>query len=457
VFPVSSSWGTIQNLSVNHSDNTKTDHVAIIGSGIAGMGCAYYLRDCARLTLYEREPRIGGHTHTVEVEEAGKRIPIDTGFMVFNRATYPNILRLFAELGVEHVPTDMSFGVHRPDARFFWSSRAPLARPANLIAPQFWKMIRDARRFNREARQMLSEGILDPRLSVGEWAKQRGYSRAFLDYYLLPMSGAIWSTPPENMEAFPILSLIQFFANHALLGFSGHHKWFTLRGGSQAYRDRLMAQFKGKCQTQCAAVSLERLRGGGVAVTSIDGETHLYDKAILACHADEALSLLVDPTDREKELLGAFAYSRNDVLLHTCEDVMPPSRKAWAAWNFRYDRHPSSEGLHGSTHYWMNLLQPLAEYGARRQYFVSVNDSGMVPEEAVLRRMVYTHPMFDAAAVKAREELPQLNEKGPVYFCGSYFRHGFHEDGLLSALHVVRQVRSDGGAPDIRLTDALVA
>lgn len=406
------------------------ESLAIIGSGIAGMGCAHYLKDRYQLTIYEQAGWIGGHTNTVTVEEKGREVPIDTGFMVYNEVTYPRLIRLFKELEVETQPTDMAFGVFQTAAHFYWCSTGVnglFAQRGNLLKPNFWAMIWDISRFNKDARELLSDP-LDTTLSLGDFVRQRGYSEGFVQYYIVPMSAAIWSTPGDQMLDFPAHTLARFFHNHGLLGIRGHLPWRTVTGGSKQYREKLIAPFRKAIREGCGATEIER-RSDGVWVTDSSGEVSRYDKVIVATHADQALRLLNQPDEAESQLLGSFRYSRNDVLLHTDTNVMPPSRRAWASWNYRIVESPQGS-MTASTHYWMNALQKVSE---AENYFVSVNHPELVDPEKVLWQTVYEHPTFDRAALEAQIHLDDLNVDGPVYFCGSYFRYGFHEDALMSA------------------------
>ncbi len=405
------------------------DSVAIIGTGIAGMGCAWRLHRHVRLTLFEAEAEPGGHTHTVDVVEDGNRFPVDTGFMVYNEVTYPLLTRLFAELGVQTTATDMSFGVqYRPHDLEYCGSGLNrfFAQRRNLLRPRFWRMTADILRFNRLAVGALSQvGALD--LTLAEFAERHRFSAAFLQYYLVPMTSAIWSTPPDEMLRFPAHTLLRFMHNHGLLGLRTHHQWRTVTGGSRQYRDKLLAPFRDRVRCGCPVVAVRRT-GRGVAVRDATGAEHAFDKVVLATHADTSLRLLEAPTPDERRLLARFPYARNTITLHTDAAVMPRARRAWASWNYRVDALPDGRH-HASTHYWMNSLQKLP---GRQPYFVSVNGAGLVDRGRVLREFVFDHPMFDKAAVEAQFELPRLNGNGRVYFCGSYFRYGFHEDGLMA-------------------------
>ena len=399
--------------------------VAIIGTGIAGMACARQLADRFALTLYEKNDYVGGHTNTVTVREGDVEVPIDTGFMVYNEATYPQLTRLFRELGVVTKPTSMSFSVqHRPSGLEF-ASTGPgglFAQRRNLFVPGYWRFLREIQRFNSTCTEVLS----DPRygsLSLAQYLSRRGYSDNFRDRYLIPMSAAVWSAPPRAMLDFPALTLVRFFDNHRFLRFYGQHAWRTVEGGSRVYRERLIKPFADRIRTSRPARLVRRV-DARCAVQDEAGE-ELYDAVVLACHADESLALLASPAPLEQRLLGAWRYQRNVATLHTDTRVMPRQRRAWASWNYRVD--PSG----ASTIYWMNSLQGVSD---RCQYFVSINDPGNIAPNAVCKTIDYAHPLYTLEAVATQSALPQLNEHGAIFYCGSYFRYGFHEDALASGL-----------------------
>jgi predicted NAD/FAD-binding protein len=413
--------------------------LAIIGTGIAGMACGYHLSRRFDLTVYEKNGYIGGHTHTVEVPEQNRQIPIDTGFIVYNETNYPELTRLFAELKVPTQATEMSFSVqHQPTGLEFcgtgWSGL--FAQRKNIFNGSFWTLLKEIDRFNREAPEVLThERYADS--TLGEYAAEKKFSVEFLERYLIPMSSAVWSTPPDAMLRFPVVALVRFFKNHAFLGLHGQHAWRTVTGGSWQYRDRLIADFRDRVHTARPSVRVER-HGEGVRITDAGGTTKEFDAVIIAAHADEALGLLAQPTPQEAQLLGAFGYQPNSVVLHTDERVMPRTRRAWSAWNYRYGAN--AQGVpQASTVYWMNRLQRVSQ---KKNYFVSVNDAGQIAPEHRLQEFTYEHPIFSVQAMRAQNQLPSLNIKGPIFFCGSYFRYGFHEDALASALQVVRRMEN---------------
>lgn len=405
------------------------ESVAIIGTGISGMSCAHRLHRNVDLTLYEAELQPGGHTHTIDVREKGESIPVDTGFMVYNETTYPLLTQLFGQLGVETVETDMSFGVQfKPHGIEFCGSglRHIFAQKRNLMRPGFMGMLGNILRFNKLAvEELANPDILD--LTLEGFVKRHRFSRAFQEYYLIPMTSAIWSTPPDEMLRFPAHTLIRFMYNHGLLGVRTHHQWRTVKGGSRQYRDTLIAPFRDRIRCGCPATAVRR-EGKGVRVWDVAGVERVYDKVVFATHADTTLQLIENPTGKERKLLKCFPYAKNRITLHRDSSVMPARKAAWASWNYRIDALDDGR-RQASTHYWMNALQHIQQ---EHPVFVSVNEPGIVDRSRVYREFTFDHPMFSKEAVNAQFELPQLNENRKLYFCGSYFRYGFHEDGVLS-------------------------
>jgi uncharacterized protein len=419
--------------------------LAIIGTGIAGLGCAHFLQRDFDLTLFEAADYIGGHTNTVTAREpgTGRTMPIDTGFMVFNHATYPLLTRLFRELGVATKKTDMSFSVRHGDSglEFCGSSLNHLfAQRKNLFRPRFYRMLFAINRFNQEALAALA----DPASPVftetlGDYVKRRGYGTDFFDLYLVPMSSAVWSTPPEKMLAFPAAALLRFFHNHGFLGLNTQHQWWTVEGGAKSYVAPLTAPFAEKIRLNSAASGVIRTPRG-VTVTTSSGTAHTFEKVIIACHGDQALRLLQNPTDAEHRLLSAFHYQPNTATLHTDASVMPRTRLAWSAWNYEIARD-SAGAVSTATHYWMNKLQGVSD---RENYFVTINRPESIDPAKVLKRIAYDHPLFSLAATAAQAELPALNQAAlgttETFYAGAWQRHGFHEDGLHSAHRLAAQI-----------------
>jgi uncharacterized protein len=415
--------------------------IAIIGTGIAGLGCAHFLHRRADLTLYEKNDYAGGHSNTISVTEEKRSVPIDTGFMVFNEVTYPNLARLFRDLGVATKPASMSFSVqHLPTGLEFCgtSLNQLFAQRKNLLRPRFWKMLAQINRFNSEAVQALSAPQFQDH-PISQYVRERNYGDDFLNFYLAPMSAAVWSTPPEEMLDFPAVTLLRFFHNHGFLGLHTQHPWRTVVNGAKAYVEKLTAPFREKIRTRRGAATIRR-ENGSVKVRDVSGLTETFDQVILASHADETLKLLTDADAKERALLGEFKYQPNTALLHTDASVMPRSKLCWASWNYRIDRGEDGKTA-PSTIYWMNSLQGVSD---RQNYFVSINGENSVNPNTILKRIQYEHPLFNLGAIRAQNDLPKLNERMTnVFFCGSYFRYGFHEDAFASALELCRTLTGE--------------
>jgi predicted NAD/FAD-binding protein len=414
------------------------ERLAVIGGGIAGLGAAWLLRKRYEVSVFEREKHIGGHSNTVEVDEKGRRVPIDTGFMVFNKVTYPYLVRLFDELRVPIKPTEMSFSVRNEELDVEYNGMGfnrVFAQRANLVRPRFLKLLAQILRFFRVANASLDDESLES-MSLDEFVRRHRLGEDFLRLYLVPMSASIWSITPGGALDFPAATLVRFFHNHGFLGVTTHHPWFTVDGGSREYVKRMLADLP----SSHASSPVASVENGthGVTVRTKDGAAHAFGRAILAAHADESLAMLARPTSLQEKLLSAFRYQANETLLHTDTTVMPQRKLAWAAWNYRME--PSTEGERPSTHYWMNRLQGVSD---RENYFVSLNYADRIDPAKVLWRTDYAHPIFDRAALAAQHHLPSINAESRdqrVFFAGSYFRYGFHEDALASAVQCAHAV-----------------
>jgi predicted NAD/FAD-binding protein len=406
--------------------------IAVIGSGITGLSAAWLLAQAHDVTLIERDGRLGGHADTTEVDAPERRIAIDTGFIVYNVASYPNFVALLSQLGVETTETDMSFAVSLDNGAYEYNGNGLLgvfAQRSNVVRLSHYRMIADILRFFKEATTLDA----DPTLSLGDWLRQRRYSRAFVDRHILPMAAAIWSAPVKDLSAFPAVAFARFFANHGLLQATGRPRWRTVVGGSRTYVAKIAAALGTRIRLRIAATRIER-SPAGASVTFSDGSCAIFDDVVLAGHADEALSLLADATPHERAVLGAFRFMPNTAMLHTDISLLPKRRRAWAAWNY-IDTGSGPNALCVS--YWMNALQPLA---TQTPYIVTLNAPRPIADAHVVRRVEYAHPVFDHAALAAQNELWQLQGQRHIWFAGAWCGSGFHEDGLQAGLWVAEQI-----------------
>jgi predicted NAD/FAD-binding protein len=419
-----------------------TDRICVVGSGIAGLASAWLLAHRHQVTLVEKNDYFGGHTNTVEVDEDGRNVPVDTGFIVYNVRNYPLLVRLFEHLGVRTRESDMSFAASIGPGRLEYagdSLRTIFAQPRNALSPRFLRMLLDIFRFNARCKHCLEHAGFDGR-SLGEFLASEGLSDAFRDHYLLPMAAAIWSCPTATMLDFPAESLAHFFDNHRLLNPLERPVWRSVAGGSQSYVRRIAAELGPERMRQDAAVAVRRT-GTGVRVELASGGAVDADQVVLACHADQALRLLAQPSDDEARLLSRFRYQPNRTILHTDAALMPRRRLVWSAWNYLAAEQPDGDRAVSVT-YWMNKLQGLE---TSRDYFVSLNPLEDPDPAKVIARMTYDHPVFDQAAMDAQRDLHRLQGADRVYFCGSYFGYGFHEDALRSAVDVADRLGVDTG------------
>lgn len=404
-------------------------HIAVIGAGISGMVAARILHSEHDITVFEANDYIGGHTHTVDVADDDRTLAVDTGFIVFNERTYPNFVALINQLGVPWQDSEMSFSVHcertgleycpNPPALFF-------AQRRNLFRPSIWRMVREILAFRRELPRTTE---LPETVTLGDHLSQKRYSRAFVEYFLVPMGAAIWSADPGRFEEMPACMFARFFYNHGFLELHDQPQWLVIQGGSRNYVGALTQPYQDCIRLGCSVRSIRR-RPDHVEIETTDGQRESFDQVVLATHSDQALRLLEDPTDKEREILGAIPYQENVVVLHTDTDMLPKRRKVWASWNYRVPRESQSAV---AITYDMNILQSLK---ADREYCVTLNQTEKINPAKIERRFVYAHPVYDPQALRAQRRHAEISGTNRTHFCGAYWGYGFHEDGVNSALAV---------------------
>lgn len=405
--------------------------IAIVGSGIAGLVCAWRLNETHEITVFEANAYIGGHTHTVDVEADDGTHAVDTGFIIFNKRHYPLFSEILRRLGVSSKPTDMSFSVRcdRTGLEYNATSLNRLfAQRRNLLRPRFWRMIREIFRFGREAVDLVRDA--DEATTVGEFMERHGYSEEFAEHYLIPMGSALWSVPAGGFRRFPIRFVVDFFENHDLLKVGGRPQWLVVEGGSRTYVDAITAGFRDRIRLSTPVTKVKRRRDA-VLVTPGDGAAETFDHVILACHADQSLRMLADATDTEREALEAFPYQENDTALHSDESVLPRRRRAHASWNVRV---PAKERDRAVVTYGMNSLQG---FESKTPYLVTLNDTASIAPDLMIERMTYHHPVYTAGRAKAwarRREFVGASRRTSL--AGAYWGYGFHEDGVRSAIEV---------------------
>ncbi len=404
--------------------------VAIIGTGIAGNTAAFRLRDAHDITVYEAADYVGGHTNTVTVDDGGKDLAVDTGFIVFNDRTYPNFIEMLDEIGQSSQPSDMSFSVQvEAGALEYCGSglNALFAQRSNLLRPSFYRMIRDILRFNREAPLAVATRGDE---AVGAYLRDEGYGKPFVDHYLVPMAAAIWSAEPGKVPDMPLRFLVRFFDNHGLLQLQDRPQWRVIDGGSREYVRKLTAAHRDRIRLSTPVRSVRR-HPDGVEIVAANGDIDRYDAVFIATHSDQALGMLADPTDSEQDVLGAIQYQDNDAVLHTDTRLMPRRSKAWAAWNYHV---ADTTRDHAAVTYHMNRLQSLQ---SDTQFFVTLNNTAAIDPAKIIKRIQYDHPMYTLESVAAQQRQAELNSHR-TYYCGAYWRNGFHEDGVVSALDAVK-------------------
>ncbi len=410
----------------------STERIAVVGAGISGLGAAWLLGRRFDVTLFEANDDFGGHSNTVDaVDDSGRRA-VDTGFIVYNERNYPQLTALFEHLGVATRPSDMSFSASIDGGALEYAGSGIdtlFAQRRNLVRPRFLRMVADILRFNREGKRLLEAEVPGHR-TLGEYLEGAGYGRGIMEHYLLPMAAAIWSCPAEQMREFPLLSFLRFFRNHGLLDLRDRPQWRTVAGGSREYVRALLDDFPGERHVNAP---VRAVLPGDLQTTVItaDGERRAFDRVVIATHADQALALLDNPEPVQRRLLGAFRYQANHAVLHGDTALMPRRRSVWSSWNYLAESRGARTDRVSVT-YWMNRLQGLPG----DPLLVSLNPLVEPDPAGVHARFDYDHPVFDGAALHAQRQLHQLQGRGGIYFCGSYFGYGFHEDGLRSAVEV---------------------
>jgi predicted NAD/FAD-binding protein len=411
--------------------------IAVIGSGIAGNVAAHHLYREHDITVFEADDHAGGHSHTHDVPLGGRNYAVDTGFIVFNDRTYPNFQRLLRELGIASQESSMSFSVRDEASGLEYNGttlNTLFAQRRNLLRPSFLGMVRDILRFNREAPALLDAA--DDALTLGAFLDAGGYRRAFVEHYLVPMGAAIWSTDPQRMLGFPARFFVRFFHNHGMLSVNDRPVWRSVPGGSRSYVRRLTEPFAHRLRLRTPARGLRRLPNQ-VLVELDGGASERFDCVFLACHSDQALALLRDPAPAEREVLGAIGYQENEAVLHTDTRLLPRARRAWAAWNYHVPAEPLPRV---ALTYNMNILQRL---DAPETLCVTLNRREAIDPARILKRITYRHPLYTPAAVAAQARQRELNGARRTYYCGAYWRFGFHEDGVVSALEALCHFRDD--------------
>ena len=406
--------------------------IAIIGSGIAGNVAAYHLHKDHDITLLEANDYVGGHTHTHTIEWQDRQFSIDTGFIVFNYRTYPNFTRLLDELQVPVQPSNMGFSVKCETTGLEYNGNnlnSLFAQRRNLLRPSFHRMLRDILRFNRQAPSLLQS--CDDSLSLGDYLQQQAYGHEFIERYIIPMGAAIWSTDPARMQTFPAYSFVRFFHNHGLLSVADRPTWHVIKGGSNQYVKKLIQPFRDRIRLNSRVESIRRFPGH-VEITPRNQPTERFDAVFIASHSDQALAMLSDATKQEQEVLGAIPYQENTAVLHTDKKILPKRRLAWAAWNYHLLQESSSRV---ALTYNMNILQGL---DTPEQFCVTLNNDSAIDESSIIKRMRYHHPVYTPTGMAAQQRQKEINGTNRTYFCGAYWRYGFHEDGVVSALNAIK-------------------
>ena len=432
-------------MSASHTNETtchknQRERIAIVGSGISGLTCAYLLSSKHDVTLYEAQDSLGGHTNTERVEIKNQVYPVNTGFIVFNDRTYPNFIKLMETLAVPSEDSSMSFSVQAEDIGLEYNGtnlNALFSQRKNIISPRFWQMIQDILRFNRLALDELTHEPIDPSISLGDYLKKHKFNRYFTQYYIIPMAAAIWSCPEKVIYDFPLAFFLKFLSNHGLLQIKDRPQWKVLQGGSETYIKAIIDQYQGTIHLETPVKSINRTPEKVVIESKLGTEE--FDHVILSCHSDQALSCLAQPTDLEKDILGAIDYQDNDVVLHTDTNLLPKSRRAWASWNY-FIPHSSPKAPENSAvtvTYNMNILQNFLS--APETFCVTLNRREDINPNKIIKTFNYAHPVYSSESVAAQLRYEELAASPRTHFCGAYWFNGFHEDGVRSALRVTQK------------------
>jgi uncharacterized protein len=407
--------------------------IAVVGAGVSGLVTAHLLAAAHEVTVFEAAHYAGGHTNTIRVDTADETHHVDTGFIVFNDRNYPNFQRLLERLGVPSQPSTMTFGVSDGRGDFEYTGGSPnglFAKRAHLITPWFHRMIADLARFNAAAHDLLLHDGAGP--SLGHWLEQQRFSRPFIERLIVPQASAVWSADPRHMWTFPARFLVEFFDNHGMLSFRGRPRWRTVTGGSARYVSALLQAFEGRLRLRTPVRAVTRA-ADHVLVTPVGGDAERYDHVVLATHSDQALALLADAGDREHEVLAAIPYQANEAVLHTDVRMLPRRRRAWASWNYHLVEDRTGPA---TVTYHMNRLQSLR---SARQFCVTLNRTGDIAPEHVIRTIPYHHPVYTPEGVAAQRRCAEISARNRTHFCGAYWGWGFHEDGVVSALRVAER------------------
>ncbi|MDE1223521.1 NAD(P)/FAD-dependent oxidoreductase [Vibrio aestuarianus] len=413
--------------------------IAIIGTGISGLTCGYHLYQQHDVTLFEANHYIGGHTATVDVEVEGQHYAIDTGFIVYNDRTYPNFIQMMNDIGVQGLPTQMSFSVRNDDNGLEYNGHTAtslFAQKRNWVNPKFYRFIFEIIRFNGLAKEQ-AEHAHQSMQTLGDFLNQYQFSDYFCENYILPMGAAIWSSSLADMRAFPLSFFLRFFLNHGLLDITNRPQWYVIAGGSRAYIDPLTQGFKDKIRLD-SPVTLVKRTPSGVEIT-VNGSVELFDHVIFACHSDQALRLLAQPSEAELSVLGAMQYQANEVVLHTDANLLPKRKAAWASWNYWLDGSEGEESRLPALTYNMNILQHI---DSKHTFCVSLNSTNRIEPSKILRQFTYHHPVFTTESIAAQQRKAEVSGVNNTWYCGAYWHNGFHEDGVKSALDVVTKLES---------------